>query len=93
MNNQGSKASHKEREKSPKNKLTDIEICNLNDREFRMILLKKLNEIQNKSYQQFQELKKQLDEQNELFSKETETLKKNQIGLLEIKKHTARDEK
>ena len=44
-------ASQKEREKSPENKLTDIEICYLNDREFRMILLKKLDEFQNESYQ------------------------------------------
>ena len=49
--------------------------------EFRMVLLKKLNEIQNISNQQFQELKKQLDEQ----SKETETLQKNQTELLEMK--------
>ena len=46
-----------------------------------MVLLKKLNEIQNNSNQQFQELKKQLDEQ----SKENETLIKNQIELLEMK--------
>ena len=70
MNNQGDKASQKERGKSPENKLTDIEICDLNDREFRMV-----------QYQQFQELKKYLDEQ----SKEIETLKKNQIELLEMK--------
>ena len=89
MTNQGEKASQKERENSPENKLTDIEICDLNDREFKMVLPKKLSEFQNKSYQQFQELKKQLDEQ----SKEIETLKKNRIDLLEIKKHTARVEK
>ena len=40
MNNQGDKAAQKEREKSPENKLTDIEICDLTDREFRMVLLK-----------------------------------------------------
>ena len=85
MNNQGDKASQKERKKSPENKLTDIEICNLNDREFRMVLLKKLNENRNKSYQQIQELKQQLDEQKEFFSKEIETLKRNQIELLEMK--------
>ena len=50
MNNQGDKASQKEREKSPKNEFTDIEICDLNDREFRMVLLKKLSEFQKESY-------------------------------------------
>ena len=58
MNNQGDKISQKEREKSPENKLTDIEICDFHDREFRMVLLKKISELQNESYQQFQELKK-----------------------------------
>ena len=85
MNNQSDKASKEEREKFPENKLTDIEICSLNDREFRMILLKKLSEFHNESYQQFQKLKKQVDEQNEFFSKEIETFKKNRIDFLEIK--------
>ena len=34
----------------------------------------------------FRNWKKQLDKQNEFFSKEIETLKKNRIELLEIKK-------
>ena len=42
---------------------------------------KKLSELRNKSYQQFQELKKHLEEQ----SKEIEILKRNQIKLLDIK--------
>ena len=85
MNNQGDKESQKEREKYPENKLTDIEICDINDREFRMVLLKKLNKIQNNSYKQFQELKKQLYKQNEFFSKEIENLKENQMEFLEMK--------
>nr|KAF6427857.1 hypothetical protein HJG63_008341 [Rousettus aegyptiacus] len=81
MNNQGDKASQKKREKSPENELTDIEICDSSDREFRMVLLKKLNEILNDSYQQLQKLKKQLHEQ----SKEIETLEKNRKDFMEIK--------
>ena len=57
MNNQGDKATQKERENSPENKLTDVEICDLNDREFRMVLLKKLKKIQINSHQQFRKLK------------------------------------
>ena len=85
MSNQGDKESQKEREKYPENKLTDIEICDINGREFRMVLLKKLNKIQNNSYKQFQELKKQLYKQNEFFSKEIENLKENQMEFLEMK--------
>ena len=41
MNNQGNKAAQKEKEKSPENKLIHMEICDLNDREFRIAILKK----------------------------------------------------
>ena len=41
MNNQGSEAAQKENEKSPENKLKDLEICELNDREFDIASLKK----------------------------------------------------
>ena len=40
MKNQGDKADQKENEKSPENK--DIEICNLNGREFKIALLKNI---------------------------------------------------
>lgn len=40
MNNQGDKAAQKEREKSPENKIIDIEICDLSDNKFGMVLRK-----------------------------------------------------
>ena len=40
MNNQGDEIVQKEREKCPEYMLKDIEICDLNDREFRNTLLK-----------------------------------------------------
>ena len=44
MNNQGNEADQKGSKKSPENKLKDMEDCNLNDREFKIAVLKKLNE-------------------------------------------------
>ena len=88
MSDHGDKAAQKEREKSPENKLIDIEICNLNDRIQDGTSEK--NEFWNESYQQFQKLKKTTTKwATKLFSKETETLKKNQID----EEHTARIEK
>lgn len=41
MNNQGNKATQKENAKSPENDLKDMEICDLNDREFKITVLKR----------------------------------------------------
>lgn len=85
MNNQGNKTAQKESEKSPEKELKDMEICDLNDREFKIAVLKKLNEMQENTERQFNELRNTIKEQHEHFTKETEILKKNQIEFLEIK--------
>ena len=41
MNNQDSETAQKGNEKLPENKLKDMEICDLNDREFKIAVLKK----------------------------------------------------
>ena len=41
MNNQGSKAAQKGNKKFPENKLKDMEMCYLHDREFKIAVLKK----------------------------------------------------
>ena len=60
MNNQGSKEIKKENEKSPENKLKNMEDCDLIDGEFKFALFKKLIKIQEK---QFNELKNKISEQ------------------------------
>lgn len=85
MNNQGNKMAQKESEKSPEKGLKDTEICDLNDREFKIAVLKKLNEIQENTDRQLNELRNAIKEQHEHFTKEIEILKKNQIEFLEIK--------
>ena len=43
MNNKGSKAAQKENENSADNKLNDMEICDLNDRQSKIAVLEILN--------------------------------------------------
>ena len=52
------------------------EHCNLIDREFKIAVMKKLNELQGNSERQYNELKNKINEQKEYFTKETETLKR-----------------
>ena len=53
-----------------------MEVYNLTDREFKIAVMKKLNELQENSERQFKELRNKIDEQKEYFIKETDTLKK-----------------
>ena len=83
-NIQGSKAAQKENEKLPESKLEHIEIYDINNREFRIAVLKILNKMQENIDRQFNVFKKQI-KQNEYFIKEIETLKNNHIEILEIR--------
>ena len=53
--------------------------------EFKTAVLKILSKIQENTDWEFNALIKEINEQNKYFSKETETLKKNQIEILEMK--------
>ena len=55
------------------------EIYNLNDREFKIVVIRKLNELQ-ENPRQFSEIRNKIKEQKEFFTKEIETLKKNQTN-------------
>lgn len=61
-----------------------MEICDTNDRKFKITVLKKLNEMQENKIRQLNELRKQIKEQNKYCTKEIDTLKKNQIEILEM---------
>ena len=50
-------------EKSAENKLIDMEICNINNREFKITVLKKLKDMQENTVKQFNELRKQINKQ------------------------------
>ena len=53
-----------------------MEYCNLTDREFKTAVMKKLNELQENSERQFNELRNKFNEQKEYFTKEIEILKR-----------------
>ena len=46
MNDQGSETSTKENKKSSESKLKDMEICDINNKEFKTTVLKILNKMQ-----------------------------------------------
>ena len=66
----------KENDNSPKSNLKVMEVCNLTDREFKIAVMKKLNELQENSERQFNELRNKINEQKRYFTKKIETLKK-----------------
>lgn len=67
-----------------------MEICDLDDREFKIAVLKKLNEMLENTVRQCN-LRNKTNEQNKYFTKEIETLQKNQIEILEVRELSKRD--
>ena len=61
-----------------------MEYCDITDRGFKMAPMKKLMSCK-KTQRQFNELRNKINKQIEYFTKETETLKKNQIEIMELK--------
>ena len=53
-----------------------MEQCVLNDREYKIAIMKKLNELQENSERTFNEIRNKINEQKEYFTKQTETKKK-----------------
>lgn len=63
INNQGSnKVTHEENENSPDTKLKVLQDSELNDREFKIAVRKKLCDIQEHSKRQFNELRNKISE-------------------------------
>ena len=60
----------KEQDKTPEEKLNEVEINNLPNKEFKVIVIKML-----------QKLRRRMDEQNEKLNKELQNIKKNQTNL------------
>lgn len=54
---------------SPETNPEVTEIYNLNDREVQIVVIKKLNELQENSERQFSELMNKINEQKEYFTK------------------------
>ena len=54
-----------------------INSCHLPNKEFKIDVIRKLNELQENIERQFNEIRKTIHEQNEKFNKEVEIIKKN----------------
>ena len=73
MKNYSNTAEKKENDKSPVTKPEATEDYNLNDREFKIAVIKKLNELQKNTERWFNELRNKINEQKEYFIKEIES--------------------
>ena len=60
----------KKQDKTPKEELSEVEISNLPDKEFKVIIIKMLNK-----------LGRRMNEHSEKFNKDLENIKKNQTEL------------
>ena len=68
MGNYSNNSQQKENDKCPETSPEVTEICNLNDREFKITVITKLNELQENSERQFNELMNKTNEQKEYFT-------------------------
>ena len=84
MKNNSNTSEEKKKDKSPETNPELPEINNLSDREFKIAVKKKLNELQENSERQFNELRNEINEQKEYFTKEIETEKK-QTEILDMR--------
>ena len=66
--------------KSPETNPELTEIYNLNYREFEIIVKKELNELQENSERQFNELRDKINKQKEYLTKEIETIRNRNFG-------------
>ena len=75
MRNYSNNSEQKENDNSPETIPEVTEICNLNSSEFKITLIKKLNQLQENSERQFKGLRIKINEKKEYFTKEIETIK------------------
>ena len=76
--------SQKENESSSETKLKSWKIALLTDREFKIVVMKKLTNLQENSGRQFSELRNTINEKMKYFDKDIKSLKKNHTEVLEL---------
>ena len=86
MKNYSKTSEQKENDKSPKTNPEVTDIYNLNEREFKILIIKKFDVLWENSEIQFNELRIKINEQKEYFTKQIETLKRKTPDILDIKK-------
>ena len=75
LKNYSDTSEQKEDDRSPETNPKLTEIYNLSDREFKIVIIKKCNELQGNAERQFNELRNKINEQKEYFNKDIESFK------------------
>ena len=82
----------KKQEKCPPNQTKEEEIENLPEKEFRIMIVKKVQNLENKMESQINSLETRIEKIQERFNKNIEEIKRNQYiinnAINEIKKHS-----
>ena len=81
----------KEQDKCPPNQTKEEEIGNLPDKEFRIMIVKMIQNLENKMELQINSLETRIEKMQEIFNKDLEEIKKSPYimnnAINEIKKH------
>ena len=85
MKNQGNMISPKGNNHSPITKIKDMKFQDLDDKEFKIAVLRKPKEQQENTEREFNEIRKTVHEQNLKFNKEIEIMENKQTEILELK--------
>ena len=82
----------KEHEKFPPNQTKEEEIGNLPEKDFRIMIIKMIQNLENKMELQINSLETKIEKMQEMFNKDIEELKKSQLkmnnAINEIQKHS-----
>ena len=71
----------KEHEKSPPSQTKEEEIGNLPEKEFRIIIIKMIQNLENKMELQINNLETRIEKMQEMFNKDLEEIKKSQLKM------------
>ena len=71
----------KEHEKCPPNQTKEEEIGNLSEKEFRIMIIKMIQNLENKVELQINSLETKIEKRQEMFNKDLEEIKKSQLNM------------
>ena len=77
MKRQRNSQQVKEHEKCPPNQTKEEEIGNLSEKEFRMLIIKIIQNLENKMELQINSLETKIEKMQEMFNKDLEEIKKS----------------
>ena len=87
----------KEHEKCPPNQTKEEEIGSLPEKEFRIMIIKIIQDLENKTELRINNLETRIEKMQEMFNKDLEEIKKSQLtmnnAINEIKKHSGGNQK